>query len=110
MMELKELDLSQTALLEITYQLTECRVPSYVLQELNSIATVMRKEQVPILETPEAVVVLSQRETELHGFKLGTDGYRMMFNKFLLERLATLRGKRINKSKEVAKELIVSGL
>lgn len=100
MSQLSQIEAETKIQLELAYRLTEGKVDPRVVREMAVLAELMRKGQVPLFETPEAVIVLSLRESR---FK------EVTFNDVLLDRLAILRAKRTNKTKELAMQIILEG-
>lgn len=101
--EMSKIESNISLKLILAYHLTEAKVSPKVIRELSNLAIRMTEEQVPVMETPEAIIVFCQRESELEkDFGKRHD----LFNKYLEQRVVTLRARRTGRSEEIARHQI----
>jgi hypothetical protein len=51
--------------LELAYWLTEGKVDPRAIKELTQLAVLMKEEQIPLFESPEAVLIMTHRSSQL---------------------------------------------
>jgi hypothetical protein len=94
MEQLSGLDMPTALKLQLAVTLSKGRVDPCVVKELTTVLKIMVDEKVHVMESPEALVLMANREAKSSGED---------FSKILTDRLVKLHAKRRNVSEEAAR-------
>lgn len=96
MLEMDEADVNIRSKIKVAAILSDARVHPAIIRELGVLASLMKKEQVHVMDSPESIITISKRQADWSQGKV-------TLNEILTDRLVGMRAKRTNKSLEEAK-------